>query len=114
MSFILQWIDLLWIPAAMIVVQKRQRWWTLAFLGTCMLMMRLQTEMMTAIGYPSGILPLMHSPVFFRGLGVYSIFYALYLLLALWSPKTEGMMLMASALSLFFLALFVSTLFMLL
>lgn len=106
MHFIIQWIDLIWLPLAWFVVHKPQRWWTLGTLASCMLMLRLQAELMESIGYPQGILPFMDSHVFSRGLGVYAIYYVIYLLIAYYSPDSKGALFMGVSLSVFFMAFF--------
>lgn len=106
MNFILQWIDVLWLPVALVVVHKEQRGWALGFFLSCMLMLRLQAELLTFIGYPRGILFFMDSPVYQRGLIIYSLFYALYLIMAYYSPHTKGPVFMAASISIFFMALF--------
>lgn len=109
MDFILQWIDALWLVVALAVVHRQHRWLVLGFMAACMIMVRLQTELMIVAGYPRGILRFIESDVFSRGLITYSIFYALYLILAYYSPGTKGPIFMAASISIFFMALFVST-----
>jgi hypothetical protein len=108
MSFIYQWIDALWLPLAFFVVHKPHRWWAVGFVASCMLMLRLQTELMVEIGYDKGILNFVDSPVFSRGLIVYSIIYIIYLILAYYSPGTRGVVFMAASISIFFMSLFIS------
>ena len=113
MTFILQWIDVIWLPIAWFVVNKDQRWWSIALVGSCMLMMRMQVELMVKIGYPHGMLPFYDAHVFARGVITYSIFYVAFILLAHYSPNTKGALFMTGTISIFFLALLFSTLVML-
>lgn len=114
MGFILQWIDAIWIPLVLVGVHKAQRWWGLGFVLLCMVMMRLQVDLMQSIGHPFGILQLLPFHVFTKGQIVYSIFYALYIILAHYSPNTNGFIFMAASISMFFMALTVSMIVMLL
>ncbi len=109
MTFIIQWIDLLWLPLAFFIVHKHQRFWALGLVAACMLMMRLQIEFMAGIGVERGIMGLMGSHIFHRALVVYSLFYMLFLVLAHYSPHTQGAVVMAAAISMFFMSFFVST-----
>ncbi|MCC6598734.1 MAG: hypothetical protein IT559_08095 [Alphaproteobacteria bacterium] len=108
MSFLLQWIDLIWLPLAFFVSQKHQRLWVMSFFISCMFMMRLQAELVESTGHPNGFLNITSIDVLTRGIMVYSLFYAIYLVLLLFSPYSKGVMLMAASLSLFFTALFTS------
>jgi len=113
-DFIYDWIDILWLPIAFLTVHKKHRWWALAFVGASMLMMRLLSELMTHGGYDYGIMNLMDSHVHSRGLVTYSIFYILFLLMAHYSPRTEGIIFMAACISIFFIAMFTNVLVMVL
>lgn len=108
MAFILQWIDLLWFPVVLLVLQKHHRPYALGFLAACMIMMRLQTELMESTGYNTGFTTFMDSSAHNRGLVTYSIFYIIYIALALYSPGTKGTIFMAASISIFFAALFTS------
>lgn len=114
MGMIYQWLDLIWLPIVFLMVTKEQRIWAVGFLFSCMLMMRLQVEVMQEIGYDEGFTGLMTSDSFDRGLVVYSIFYVAYLILAHYSPNTRGPMFIAGSISIFFMAFFASTFIMLL
>lgn len=99
---ILQWIDLIWLPLAWLVVGKKQRWWALATIASCMVMMRLMAELMETISYPSGIIGLLAMPVEYRGIAVYNFFYMGYLILAYYSPRTYSSVFMAASITIFF------------
>lgn len=108
MNEILQWIDLVWLPVSLLVVHKGHRVMAMAYFAACMLMLRLQVELISSIGYPTGILPLMSSGLFIRGLVVYSLFHAGYLVIAYFSPGSEKSVFLAASISIFFAALFTS------
>ena len=105
---------MIWLPIMLVIVHKRQRFMALGFVLSCMLMMRLMAELMDSIGYPTGILPFMTSHVFYRGIVVYTVFYALYAALAYYSPNTRSSVFLAASISIFFVAGFAFALLMLL
>jgi hypothetical protein len=114
MSEIYYWIDLIWLPLGLLIAQKGQRFWTISFLLCSMLMMRMLVELMESIGYKNGIAGILSSDVFDRAIIVYSIFYMLFLILVHYSPGARGAIFYGSAISIFFMAFFTSTLIMLL
>ena len=111
---IYQWLDLIWLPIGLFVVNKEQRLWVLGFFVGCMLMMRMQVELMDVTGYPTGFIQLLSSTALDRGLVIYSIFYVLYLILAHYSPNTKGPIFVAGSISIFFMAFFTSSIIMVL
>lgn len=104
---ILHWIDVIWVPIIFFGVHKKHRWWALGFVTCSMIIMRIIVETYEYIGYPNGILGIMTSNVHSRGLIITIIFYSLYLLMAHYSKKTEGVVFMAASLT-FFFAIFVT------
>jgi len=106
---IYQWIDVIWLPVAFFAVHKPHRWYALGFILSCMLMMRLQIELMSGIGYDTGILSFMDSHIQNRVLVTYSIIYILYFVMAFYSPNTKGSIFMAASISIFFFVLFLSS-----
>lgn len=110
----LPWLDLLWIPVALLVIKRVQWIFALGFLAACMFMMRLEVELMGALHYPRGMAGWLSFPVFSRGLVVYSVFYVIFLVLALFSPYARGAVMMAAAITLFFAAAFTSMIIMVL
>lgn len=105
MNLILQWIDLIWLPLALLAVHEHQRGWTLAFCLSCMVMMRLQVELILSTGFTSGFTGLFTMGVHSRAQVTYSVFYVIYIALAVYSPKTQGAIFMAATISMFFAAL---------
>ncbi len=114
MDFLYQWIDIIWLPLALYIVQKQKRWLMAAFIIANMVMMRLLVELMDSIGYPAGILPLMTSPVFDRALMTYTVFNMLFIILAHYSPRTHQHVFIGAGITVFFMAAVTSTLIMLL
>lgn len=110
MTVFLQWIDALWLIPALLAMRKGQRLWAAGFIAGCMIMMRLQVELMESMGYPYGMFSLWRLHVFYRGLAIYGFFYAVYLVTARFSPYARGPILLATSISFFFAALVVSML----
>lgn len=108
MDFLLQWIDLIWLPLAFFVAGKSQRPAVMGFFAACMIMMRLQVELVETTGYMNGFLGLVDMSARARAIMTYSAFYAIYLVLLLFSPYSRGPVLMAASISVFFAALFTS------
>ncbi len=110
MTIVLQWIDVLWLALALALVRPDQRPFVAGFFAACMMMMRLQIELMKSLGYSHGLFGLLSLHVFYRGLAAYSFFYAVYLVVACFSPLARGTILMATSILFFFAALVVSML----
>ena len=111
---LLNYIDFIWLPVGLFVVHKEQRLVTAAFFIACFIMMRLQIEMMHAIGFPTGILPLIKYPVEITGMVVYMVFYIFFMAMAYWSPRTQKHIFLAASISIFFAAMTASMVIMLL
>lgn len=111
-DLIYRWIDILWLPLVFFLVHKQHRWWAVAFVLTCMLVMRLQVEIIESTGFNFGFMGLINMHAHTRGLLIYSLFYLFFLIIAHFSPKTQGVVFMAACLAIFFMAFFTSMLFM--
>lgn len=109
MEFLLNWIDFLWIPVALFFLRKDQKLKGVLFVLACMLLLRLQVELMTEIGYGQGFLPFLSIPVLYRGYVVYGVFIGLFLLLGHISRERNSFIYMAAAISTFTFAFVVST-----
>ncbi len=109
-----QWMDVIWLPLGLFIATKGQRWLVSAFFITCMIMMRLQVEVMQSINYPNGFAGLLSSGAFERGMVTYSLFYVIYLILVYFSPNSRGVIFFAASISIFFMAFFISSMVMLL
>lgn len=100
-----QWIDCLWLPISMFMVQRGRRLMTLAFICACILTLRTQIELMEGIGHPKGIMGLMPGlGLYERGLIVYGLLIGLFLILAKLSPKTSGMVYLAVIITIYLFA----------
>lgn len=101
-ALVYQWIDLIWLPVAVFVVHERHRIKIGIFILINVLTFRMQLELMDSIGYgESGILGLLNSDLYIRGLVTYSILYMIVLALAYFSPRTKEIVFFAAVLSIY-------------
>lgn len=84
-----EWIDLLWAPLALLVMEPGKRLMTCAFALSCVLLLRLQIELFTGIGFPRGLLGIMDSSLYVRGLWTYGVFIGLFFILAYFSKGSD-------------------------
>lgn len=108
MYFIYFWADAIWVPIAFFGVHKKHRWWAIAFVIASMTLIRLMSEIMMYNGYDNGIMGFLTSNVHSRGIVVSSFYYILFLIIAHFSPNTDGVVFLAACLSLFF-SIFITT-----
>lgn len=104
MHLILQWIDFIWLPVILAIVAKKHRPLAVGMFLSCALMMRLQVELIQSTGFSTGFLPFMTSNIYNRALGVYNVFYMIYVLLAMYSPKTKKSIFLGASITIFFAA----------
>lgn len=100
-SLLYQWIDLLWLPVGVVAVHKGQRLKTAIFMVVCILTLRAQVELMESIGRVHGFTGFWNWDAYQRGLLVYGIVFALFLLLAYFSPHTKGIVFFAATLTIY-------------
>ncbi len=104
MDLLVNWLDFLWIPLALIFLRKDQKLKGILFILACMLALRLQVELMVETGYEQGFLPFFTFPVLYRGYIVYGIFIFAFLLLGHVSKERNSFVYMAAAISVFIIA----------
>jgi len=114
MSLVYQWLDVIWLPLALISVHKGHRLIAAGYVGAVIIMLRLQTELLASLGLDQGDTGLIETHIFWRGMGVYAVFTTIYLILSHYSPGSSRMIFLAASISIFFTALLFSTLTMLL
>lgn len=107
--FVHQWLDLVWLLIAPVLVHPGQRLKVLGFVFVCLLMLRLQVELAETMGFAKGVTGWFTWAPMFRGYVVYGIFIALFLLLSYFSPRSGGAIYLAASLTIFFMAFLVST-----
>ncbi len=107
MEVILQWIDLIWAPVVFFIVAKKHRWYAVGFVLSCLMVMRMQYELIAVSGFGTEGIPnfAMDSHPYIRGLVCYSAIFALFIVLSLYSKKTDPIIYMAASISIFFMAL---------
>lgn len=109
-SLLYQWIDLLWLPVGMVAVHKGQRLKTAIFMLVSILTLRVQVELMDSINAPHGFTGLWDWDAYQRGLLVYGIVFALFLILAYFSARTQGIVFFAATLTVYILTFCLSML----
>lgn len=110
MEYILNWLDLAWVPVALIALHKGQRIKSVLFILSCMLTLRLQVDLMRDINYPNGVFNLLDIPLLHRGFLVYGVFIAIFLILSHISREKDPYIFIAASISVFTAAFCVSTL----
>ncbi len=114
MDILLNWLDLLWIPVAFMLLPLRQALQMTLLILSCVLTLRLQTELMEQIDFPYGILSLIDFPQLWRGYIVYGGFIALFFLLSKFSKNVSAYVFIAASLTFYFAAFFTSSVIMVL
>lgn len=107
-AFIINWVDLVWFPVAGFAVTRRQRPYALFFVLCCALTLRLQSDLMHAIGFDTGLTQMMPMDVRARGLLIYGIFTVLYLTLMHFSRRQPGSVLLSTTIAIFTAAFILS------
>ncbi len=105
---IIDWIDLLWVPVALVVVERGKRLSTCGFVLSCSLLLRLEVELLQQLGFPRGFFGFMRSDIFLRGLVTYGAFIAFFLLLAHYSKGSDKNVHMAASITILIAAFCVS------
>lgn len=103
LSIIYQWIDLIWIPVALLFTRPGQRLLACGFVIVCVLTLRTQIELMESIHKGAGLLGWLDLGLYERGLIIYGFLIALFLILAHFSPNTKGVIFLAASLTLYIL-----------
>lgn len=106
---LLSWIDLLWIPIALLTAERGKRLFTAIFAGACILLLRLQVELLRGIGFSKGFLGFMTSDILYRGMVVYGLFILLFLILAHFSKGGDKNIHIAASITIMIAAFCVST-----
>lgn len=80
MQYIFPWLDLLWIPLALLVLPKMQWLESCAVIICSAIMLRLQVEMFDGFGYSNGVFGFLPYDIFIKGMVAYSLIIALYMI----------------------------------
>lgn len=108
-DYILNWMDLAWIPWALLMVRKKQRIIAVLFVLACVLTLRLQVDLMIEIGFGDGFFKFIDLPLLLRGFMAYGVFIFIFLGLSRWSRELDPYINMAAAITIFIAAFCVST-----
>lgn len=108
-TIIFNYIDLIWVPVALVALHKGHRLLGALFAASCSFVMRLQIELMQAIGHGNGFFHWMHTGLYLRGLITYGVFILLFFMLAHFSPRTDRFVFVAASITIFILAFCVSS-----
>jgi len=108
-SLFFNYIDLLWVPAALITLHKGQRLLGALFVLACAFVMRLQTELMGAIGYPRGFFHLLDAPLLLRGQVTYAVFVLGFFVMAYFSPRSDKFVFIAASITILIAAFCISS-----
>lgn len=109
-DLIYQWIDLFWIPVALLAAHKGHKLMAVGFILACAMTMRMQVELMESIGYATGFLPFFETPLFTRGIIVYGVVIGLHMIMSYYSPGSIRAVYLAASISLLFIGFLVSML----
>jgi hypothetical protein len=103
------WLDFLWLPLAFLMLRKNQWGKSLFFILACIFTLRLQVELMQAVGQPQGFFNFMEWSSLIRGYVVYGFFILGFLILARWSQEKDPYVFIAASITVFMAAFCVST-----
>ena len=105
----IDWIDLAWIPVALVLLRKGQHFKGIMLILSCVFVLRLQVELMESIAHPDGLLPFINFPLLQRGFIVYGAFIAVFLILSHFSREKDPYVYIAAAITVFIAAFCVSS-----
>lgn len=100
-TFIMQWLDLIWIPLVFVFTARRHWPIALILVITIILSLRLQVELMNEIGLSTGFLPFVDMYVLYRGYIIYGFFIFVFLLLSFFSKRENTYVYIAAAIGIF-------------
>jgi hypothetical protein len=107
-QFLLQWIDLIWLPITWFAVHREHRFYAMGYICACLFSLRLQKELLDSMDVPGGITGWIAMDPALRGLIIYGGFIVFFLITSYYSKGTGGVIYMAAALSLFVISFAVS------
>ncbi|PZQ46725.1 MAG: hypothetical protein DI551_04540 [Micavibrio aeruginosavorus] len=109
-----QWIDLFWVPVALLTVEKGKRLFTCGFVLSCVLLLRLQVELLQQIGMPNGFFGWLGADIFLHGVITYGAFVAFFFIFSHFSQGSDKSVHMAASITILIAAFCVSSFIMLL
>lgn len=82
-NWLVDWLDLLWIPVALVILPRFQWLEALSMIICAAIMLRMQVELAQGAGAEYGLTGWLVYPAFYKGMAVYSAAIALYIILML-------------------------------
>ncbi|MCB9977996.1 MAG: hypothetical protein H6862_00090 [Rhodospirillales bacterium] len=108
-----QWLDFLWLPVAFLAPHGNQKYYASALTLSCLVSLRLQTELLTWAGIGvTGATGYFSMPPMMRGMMTYAVLLGLFFILSYYSPNTRGVIYMAACLSVYVISFCISFLMM--
>jgi len=101
-ELVLEWIDLFWVIAAIIIPHKTHKYFAVTFVFLCVLTLRMEIELINAMGIGNGITGFFESSALIKGQIFYGIATAFYMLLSYYSKHTKPEIYMAASLTIYF------------
>lgn len=105
----MNWLDLIWIPLALLIARRGQRIYCLGFVMISIFALRLQVDLMQVLGFEYGFFGLIDFPALWRGYAAYAVFIAMFLGLTRWSKERDPYIFIAAGITVFVSAFCVST-----
>ena len=114
MDIVSQWLDLIWIPIALIVLPRKQWIEALVLIICSAIMLRLQIDMVKQYGKPGGMTGWLSFELYHKGLVTYSVIIAIYIIASLMLYRHGWLIHLSLAIGVFFNAFILSTIVMVL
>ena len=108
-----EWLDATWILIALMTLHKGHKLLGAAFVLLCMVSLRLLVELFAGVNFSLGVLDA-STPNLYRGYWSYSVFIAIFFLLAYGSKGSDPYSFVAAAISMLIFAFCVSAVIMVL
>lgn len=109
MDIIYQWLDLIWIPIALVVLPRKQWVEALVLIACSAVMLRLQIDMVEQYGKPGGITGWLPFDLYHKGLIAYSLVIVVYIIASLMLYRHGWLIHLSLAIGVFFNAFIIST-----
>ena len=109
MSFIYQWIDVVWVLLVFVTLAPKNWLVGIGYILSCIFILRLQVELMELIGFSRGAFLVLDTHVLERGQLVYGVVFVAYFLWAYHLRRMSPVIFMAHSIAFFFIGLVSST-----
>lgn len=112
-SLVYNWLDLFWIPLALIVLPKNQWLESMTLIICSIIMLRLQIETLSQYNFQEGFTGWFDFDLYHKGLFAYSLVIAAFMILSLILQKNGWIIHLSWVIGIVFQALIFSTIIML-